>query len=158
MISVVILGHLEMLKVLLGHLLLDNSEDKNPVLEENEEDGDITVLHMAASHGQKNILAWYKDDLRFHDINLRNNKGITPLKLAAKQQELEIVKFYTSNLNGFDADSKFSTVPLCPNINDFWRTPCFCFWVHSRLFLKMVFSQIFIFLEWPNDIIWQFWD
>ena len=79
-------GNLEALKT-----ALNSSQDKNPVVVENGVEGNLTVLHLAAANGHKNILNWYKDVLGFDDLNPTNDKGITPLQLAVKQQKLGIV-------------------------------------------------------------------
>ena len=93
-------GNLEVLKN-----LLDSRQEQNPVTYEHEEGGNLTVLHIAARFGYKNIITWYKDVLGFDDLNPTNDKGITPFQLAVKQQKLGIVSFYIAK--GYNASSKF---------------------------------------------------
>ena len=85
-------------------LFLNSSEDKNPEIRESITSGKLTVLHLAAGYGHKNIIAWYYDTLGVHDINPSNEKGVTPLDIAVKQQKNEVVKFYTSK--GYDSIGK----------------------------------------------------
>ena len=94
-------GDLEKLKD-----LLKTKEDKNPVIFSDKTRGELTVLHVAAIFGHLNITIWYKDVLRFSDINPKNNKyeANTPLHWAARQGHLDAVKYYIEN--GYQASSK----------------------------------------------------
>ena len=72
-------GHLEILKLFLG-----TKQNKNPVIR-FVRGIDFTVLHEAAQYGQVDIINWYKDDLKFPDINPPNiGDGTTPLHLAVQ--------------------------------------------------------------------------
>ena len=94
-------GDLETLKV-----LLKTKEDKNPIIYLDSEEGEFTILHIAAYFGHLNITIWYKDVLGFSDINPKDNKGTTPLFLATQEGHLDVVKYYI--INGYHASSKVS--------------------------------------------------
>ena len=92
-------GDLEALKT-----LLDKKTEKNPVVYQYDDGANPTVLHVAAYHGQIDIIRWYHDILNFGNINPVDNKGNTPLKWAVDQQEIKVLEYYLNN--GYSASSK----------------------------------------------------
>ena len=90
-------GNLDILKV-----FLSKQENKNPVTYTSKKTGtDYTVLHRAAWKGHDNIVRWYQEELNYHDINpLTSNGFYTPLLLAARFGQLNVVKYYIEAVQG----------------------------------------------------------
>ena len=95
-------GNLDILK-----LFLEAREDKNPVI--SIIDGDEkSVLLIAAAFGHLNIIVYYKDVLKFIDINPENNNGKTPLGYASVERHLHVAEYYMEN--GYKASGNVSTL------------------------------------------------
>ena len=89
-------GDLERLKV-----LLETREDKNPVVYVTNLGVGFSVLDSAAYLGHVNIIKWYQETLHFDDINPLDSKGTyTPMMWAAKQGQLNVVKYYIEVVKG----------------------------------------------------------
>ena len=77
---------------------------------------DFTVLHEASRYGHVNITNWYKDVLKFPDINPPNTgDGTTPLHLAVQNDHYNAVK---TLLNAIEDDRKIN--PPAYKSLDYW--------------------------------------
>ena len=73
-------------------LFLEARADKNPVIDPG---GFFSVLHVAAQYGQLNITKWYKEVLKFPDINPRDKSGrFTPTTMASENGKISLIKYY----------------------------------------------------------------
>ena len=90
MLSAVESGHLDILK-----LFLEARADKNPVIDIRSDGASYSCLHIAAEYGQLNITKWYKEELKFPDINPRDKSGrFTPTMLASETGKINVIKYY----------------------------------------------------------------
>ena len=89
-LSAVESGHLDILK-----LFLEARADKNPVIDIRSNGVFASVLHVAAQYGQLNIIKWYKEVLKFPDINPRDkSERFTPTILASETGKINVIKYY----------------------------------------------------------------
>ena len=96
-------------------LFLRTKQDKNPVILFFR-GIDFTVLHEAAQYGHVKIINWYKDVLKFPDINLPNTgDGTTPLHLAVQNNHYHATK---TLLDAIKDDRKINP-PACKSL-DYW--------------------------------------
>ena len=88
-------------------ILLRAREEKNPVISVDRRTGaEHTVLHRAAYLGRLGILKWYKDGLKFKNINPEDNLGSTPLSCAIGQNKTDVVEYFIDLGYGINATSK----------------------------------------------------
>ena len=93
-------GNLDVLKV-----LLEKRKEKNPIIYEYSSGTTSTVLHLAAYYGHVKIIEFYKNDLKFDDINpLDSTKTFTPMKTAVQQGKVDVIQYYIDS--GYNASSK----------------------------------------------------
>ena len=89
-------------------LFLKARADKNPVISITPDGDERSVLLIAAAFGHLNIIVYYKDVLKFIDINPKNNIGKTPLSVASFEGHLHVAEYYIEN--GYKASSKVFTL------------------------------------------------
>ena len=83
-------GNLDILKLFLGA-----RADKNPVIDIRSNGVFASVLHVAAEYGYLHITKWYKEVLKFPDINPRDKSGrFTPTIMASENGKINVVKYY----------------------------------------------------------------
>ena len=83
-------------------ILLQNQEDKNPVIMEDQSPifggSNLTILHTAAGLGHLDIIKGFKEELNYPDMNpLDNNKFLTPVIAAIMAGHVRIVEWYIDN-------------------------------------------------------------
>ena len=79
-------------------VLLQNQEDKNPVIFDAGDGSKFTILHTAALYGNLNIIKGFKEELNFTDMNPRTKNGRwTPMMVASSRGNINIINFYIKN-------------------------------------------------------------
>lgn len=94
-------GYLELMKI-----LLKSRVNKNPIVYTAKDGSRFTLLHDAAYNGQLGIIKWFKDELKFSNINPEDKKGNTPFSCAILEDKQDVVDYFIELGYGNNASSK----------------------------------------------------
>ena len=83
-------SQLDLLKI-----ILKTKQEKNPIISNKDGSGGLTVLHVAAYYGKISIIKWYRDELKFSNINPEDSNNNTPFSLAIQTEKLDVVEYFT---------------------------------------------------------------